>query len=58
MEYNPQNPLIVQGDKTILLEVNNPFYQEARATMPHAGNILQMLASVPQQVWATVVIYC
>jgi len=30
MAYNPQNPLIVQGDKSILLEVDNSLYQEAR----------------------------
>ena len=30
MQYNPQNPIIVQGDKSVLLEVNNPLYQEAR----------------------------
>ncbi|MDX2035107.1 MAG: helicase-associated domain-containing protein [Isosphaeraceae bacterium] len=30
MEYNPANPLIVQGDKTVLLEVDNPLYPEAR----------------------------
>jgi DNA excision repair protein ERCC-3 len=30
MEYNPANPLIVQGDRTILLEVDNPLYPEAR----------------------------
>ncbi|MEM7033256.1 MAG: DNA repair helicase XPB, partial [Chloroflexota bacterium] len=30
MSYNPQNPVIVQGDKTILLEVDNPLYPEAR----------------------------
>ena len=30
MAYNPQNPLIVQGDKTILLEVDNPLYEQAR----------------------------
>jgi DNA excision repair protein ERCC-3 len=30
MEYNPANPLIVQGDRTILLEVDNPLYAEAR----------------------------
>ena len=28
--YNPENPLIVQGDKTILLEVDNERYGEAR----------------------------
>ena len=26
MQYNPANPLIVQGDRTILLEVDNPLY--------------------------------
>lgn len=30
MPYNPHNPIIVQGDKTILLEVNHNAYQEAR----------------------------
>jgi DNA excision repair protein ERCC-3 len=30
MHYNPANPLIVQGDRTILLEVDNPLYPEAR----------------------------
>ena len=30
MNYNPQAPIIVQGDKSILLEVDNALYQEAR----------------------------
>lgn len=30
MPYHSQNPIIVQGDKSILLEVNNPLYQAAR----------------------------
>jgi len=30
MSYNPQNPVIVQGDKSVLLEVDNKFYQDAR----------------------------
>ena len=30
MNYNPSNPIIVQGDKSVLLEVDNPHYQEAR----------------------------
>lgn len=30
MGYQPENPLIVQGDKTVLLEVNNPCYEEVR----------------------------
>jgi DNA excision repair protein ERCC-3 len=28
--YNPANPLIVQGDRSILVEVDNPKYEEAR----------------------------
>src|SRR5436305_10388663 len=30
MQYNPANRLIVQGDRTVLLEVDNPLYPEAR----------------------------
>jgi len=30
MQYNPANPLIVQGDRTVLLEVDNPLYSQAR----------------------------
>jgi DNA excision repair protein ERCC-3 len=30
MQYNPANPLIVQGDRTVLLEVDNPLHSEAR----------------------------
>ena len=30
MPYDPTNPLIVQGDRTILVEVDNPRYAEAR----------------------------
>jgi DNA excision repair protein ERCC-3 len=30
MNFNPQNPMIVQGDKTVLLVVDNPNYQAAR----------------------------
>ncbi len=33
MQYNPANPLIVQGDRTILLEVDNPLHAEARDTI-------------------------
>jgi hypothetical protein len=29
-EFQPQNPLIVQGDHTTLVEVNNPRCAEAR----------------------------
>jgi DNA excision repair protein ERCC-3 len=30
MNYHPSNPFIVQGDRTILVEVDNPLYAEAR----------------------------
>src|SRR5438045_796693 len=30
MSYEPTNPLIVQGDRTVLVEVDNPKYAEAR----------------------------
>src|SRR6266545_2929456 len=30
MAHDPANPLIVQGDKTVLLEVDSPRYEEAR----------------------------
>jgi len=30
MNYDPANPLIVQGDRTVLVEVDNPKYAEAR----------------------------
>jgi DNA excision repair protein ERCC-3 len=28
--YDPTNPLIVQGDRSVLVEVENPRYTEAR----------------------------
>src|SRR5271166_1834177 len=30
MHFDPSNPLIVQGDRSILVEVNNPKYAAAR----------------------------
>ncbi len=30
MPYNPQNPLIIQSDRTVLLEVDSPLYERAR----------------------------
>jgi DNA excision repair protein ERCC-3 len=30
VQFNPANPLIVQGDMEILVEVANPFYEDAR----------------------------
>ncbi|MDX8402711.1 MAG: helicase-associated domain-containing protein [Mariprofundaceae bacterium] len=33
MSYHPERPLIVQGDHTLLLEVHNPMFEEARAAI-------------------------
>jgi DNA excision repair protein ERCC-3 len=30
VSYNPTNPLIIQSDRSVLLEVNNPLYEAAR----------------------------
>ena len=30
MSFNPQNPLVVQSDKTVLLETQNDLYEDAR----------------------------
>ena len=30
MHYDPTNPLIVQGDRTLLMEVQSPRFAEAR----------------------------
>lgn len=33
MSYDPTNPLIVQGDRSVLLEVDNPKYAQAREAL-------------------------
>ena len=33
MNYDPTNPLIVQGDRSVLVEVDNPRYGEARDSL-------------------------
>ena len=30
MTYNPENPIIVQSDRAMLVEVNNPLYEQVR----------------------------
>ena len=30
MQYDPANPLIIQGDRSVLVEVDNPRYAAAR----------------------------
>ena len=39
MSYDPTNPVIVQGDKSILLEVNNPHYEEARDALARFADL-------------------
>ncbi len=41
MTYNPQNPIIVQGDKTILLEVDNPNYENARDSIGKFSELIK-----------------
>jgi DNA excision repair protein ERCC-3 len=41
MEYNPSNPLIVQSDKTIMLEVNNLLFEEARNAISRFAEIIK-----------------
>ena len=38
---DPENPLIVQGDKSILLEVNNPKYEDARNLISRFAELLK-----------------
>lgn len=40
-EYQPQNPLIVQGDHTVLLEVDNPLYPEARDALARFAELVK-----------------
>jgi DNA excision repair protein ERCC-3 len=39
MNHNPANPVIVQSDKSVLLEVNNPHYQEARDALARFADL-------------------
>lgn len=41
MSYHPQNPLIVQSDKTVLLEVMNPLFEEARDVLAHFAELVK-----------------
>jgi hypothetical protein len=40
-EYKPENPLIVQGDHTILVEVDNPLYVEARDALARFAELVK-----------------
>lgn len=41
MEYNPNNPLIVQSDRTIMAEVKNDLYEEARDAISRFSEIIK-----------------
>ena len=40
-EFQPQNPLIVQGDHTVLVEVDNPLYAEARDALARFAELVK-----------------
>lgn len=37
--YQPENPLIVQSDRSVLLEVDNPRYAEARDALARFADL-------------------
>ncbi len=39
--YNPENPLVVQGDHTILVEVDSPRYSEARDQLVRFAELIK-----------------
>ena len=41
MIYNPSNPLIVQSDHTVLIEVDNPLYSEARNRLARFAELVK-----------------
>jgi DNA excision repair protein ERCC-3 len=41
VSYQPQNPLIVQSDKTVLLEVMNPQFDEARDVLARFAELVK-----------------
>ncbi len=41
MDYQPHNPLIVQSDKTVLLEVMNPRFEEARDALAQFADLVK-----------------
>ncbi|GAB4324226.1 MAG: DEAD/DEAH box helicase [Candidatus Sumerlaeia bacterium] len=41
MNYNPKNPVIVQSDRSILLETDNPFYEEARDALAQFAELVK-----------------
>ena len=47
MIYNPHNPIIVQGDKSVLLEVDNPLYQDARDALARFAELEKRAIQAP-----------
>lgn len=41
MPYVPENPLIVQSDRSLLLEVNNPQYEQARDALARFAELVK-----------------
>src|SRR5688500_9278833 len=41
MPYLPENPVIVQGDRSVLLEVNNPRYEAARDSLARFAELVK-----------------
>jgi len=41
VSYQPQNPLIVQSDRTVLLEVMNPLFEEARDVLAQFAELVK-----------------
>ena len=41
VSYQPQNPLIVQSDRTVLLEVMNPLFEEARDMLAQFAELVK-----------------
>ena len=41
MSFRPENPLFVQGDHTLLLEVDNPRYEETRDRLARFAELIK-----------------
>ena len=56
-KYQPDNPIIVQGDRTILVEVGNPLYDEIRgllcrfAQLDKSPEYLHTYRITPLSIW-------
>jgi len=41
VNYNPENPVVVQADRSILLETNNPRFEEARDALSQFAELIK-----------------